>query len=82
MTISYKSLTMADHKIINKYNAANINVPDTMLDWMRSNHAGETGAVFIYKAILMVSRDREVIDFSKNHLKTESDHLIMIEEIL
>ena len=59
-----------------------LTIPDFLISSFRTNHAGETGAVFIYKAILMVSRDHEVIDFSKNHLKTESEHLRMIEEIL
>ena len=39
---------MSASNVINKYNASNINVPDSMLNWMRSNHAGETGAVWIY----------------------------------
>ena len=59
-----------------------LTIPDFLIPSFRTNHAGETGAVFIYKAILMVSRDHEVIDFSKNHLKTESEHLRMIEDIL
>ena len=36
---------MSTPNVINKYNAFNINVPVSMLNWMRSNHAGETGAV-------------------------------------
>ena len=52
-----------------------LTIPDFLISSFRTNHAGETGAVFIYKAILMVSRDHEIIDFSKNHLKTESEHL-------
>ena len=59
-----------------------LTIPNFLISSFRTNHAGETGAVFIYKAILMVSRDNEVIDFSKNHLKTESEHLRMIEDIL
>ena len=59
-----------------------LTIPDFLIPSFRTNHAGETGAVFIYKAILMVSRDSEVIDFSKSHLKTESEHLRIIEEIL
>ena len=59
-----------------------LTIPDFLISSFRTNHAGETGAVYIYKAILMVSRDHEVLDFSKSHLKTESEHLRMIEEIL
>ena len=58
-----------------------LTIPDFLISSFRTNHAGETGAVFIYKAILMVSRDHED-RFFKNHLKTESEHLRMIEEIL
>ena len=35
--------------ILKKYNAVGINIPKFMIKWMRSNHAGETGAVWIYK---------------------------------
>ena len=35
--------------ILKKYNAIGINIPKFMIKWMRSNHAGETGAVWIYK---------------------------------
>lgn len=49
---------------------------------LRSDHAGETGAVWIYKGILAVSRNRQVRDFSAAHLKTEQRHLALINEVL
>ena len=33
----------------------------------------ETGAVFIYKGILLISKDREIIEFANNHLLTEKN---------
>ncbi len=49
---------------------------------LRTDHAGETGAVYIYRGILAVSRDPAVIAFSKAHLKTEQSHLEKIEAVL
>lgn len=59
--------------------------PQTYPDWLqadlRSDHAGETGAVWIYKGILAVSRDPEVRRFATDHLKTEQAHLAGVIEI-
>ena len=49
---------------------------------LRSDHAGETGAVAIYKGILAVSRDHRVRAFALNHRETEKRHLALIETIL
>ena len=49
---------------------------------MRSNHAGETGAVFIYRGILAVSRDVQVRAFAQTHLETEEKHLALISNEL
>ena len=49
---------------------------------IRSDHAGETGAVMIYRGILAGSRDPEVRAFACTHLKTEQQHLGILEEIL
>ena len=50
--------------------------------FLRSDHAGEVGAVYIYKGILTVARDPELLEFSKRHLDTEQEHLRRIEEVL
>ena len=42
---------------------------------LRSDHAGETGAVWIYKGILAVSSDAELREFAREHLATERRHL-------
>ena len=57
-------------------------IPHFLIPHFRTNHAGETGAVYIYKGILLVSRDKEIINFSQKHLETEVSHLQIIEDIL
>ena len=47
---------------------------------LRSDHAGEYGAVMIYRGILAVSRDDSVRDFAERHIATERDHLRLMEE--
>jgi demethoxyubiquinone hydroxylase (CLK1/Coq7/Cat5 family) len=49
---------------------------------LRSDHAGETGAVFIYRGIRAVSRDREVRAFATHHLATEEEHLRLMQELV
>ena len=41
---------------------------------LRSDHAGETGAVAIYCGILAVTRDPDVRHFARHHLRTEVRH--------
>ena len=57
-------------------------IPNVIIPDLRTDHAGETGAVFIYKGILIVSKDKEIIEFAENHLLTEKKHLELIEKIL
>ncbi len=42
---------------------------------LRSNHAGEIGAVFIYRGILTVSKDHQLRDFAEEHLHQEEEHM-------
>jgi 3-demethoxyubiquinol 3-hydroxylase len=42
---------------------------------LRSDHAGETGAVAIYRGILFVARDSGLRAFAQRHLRTEQQHL-------
>lgn len=49
---------------------------------LRSDHAGETGAVAIYEGILWASRDRRVRDFAHRHIATELRHLTIMEELI
>lgn len=47
---------------------------------LRSDHAGEIGAVAIYDGILTATRDPELISFALDHRETESRHLALIEQ--
>ena len=49
---------------------------------LRSDHAGEVGAVALYRGILAVSRCKDVHTFASEHLKTESNHLKLLEGIV
>jgi 3-demethoxyubiquinol 3-hydroxylase len=49
---------------------------------LRTDHAGETGAVMIYRGILATTRDAAVRDFAQGHLATEAAHLAAMEQLL
>ena len=57
-------------------------LPRHLLRELRTDHAGETGAVMIYRGVLAVSRDPGVREFARHHLDTESHHLHLIEQVL
>ena len=56
-------------------------VPGLLGD-IRSDHAGETGAVMIYRGILAGSRDPAICAFATTHLATEQGHLDLLETLL
>jgi ubiquinone biosynthesis monooxygenase Coq7 len=49
---------------------------------LRSDHAGESGAVEIYRGILAVSRSDAVRTFATEHLETESRHLRLMDDLV
>ena len=52
---------------------------------LRASHAGETGAVWIYRGILLVNRfkrDSDIETFAKHHLATEKEHLCQFENLI
>jgi ubiquinone biosynthesis monooxygenase Coq7 len=49
---------------------------------LRTDHAGETGAVMIYRGILATTRDPGLRCFAQAHLATEMRHLAAIEPLL
>jgi len=57
-------------------------LPPTLVADIRTDHAGETGAVWIYKGILAVSRNPEIRAFASEHLQTEQRHLNAMNELL
>jgi ubiquinone biosynthesis monooxygenase Coq7 len=52
--------------------------PDVVAD-LRTDHAGETGAVWMYRAIRRLARDAALREFAERHHATESAHLARIE---
>ncbi len=57
-------------------------MPDWLLAELRSDHAGETGAVMIYRGVLAVSRDPAIRDFAGRHRATEQGHLDLLDAVL
>ena len=54
-----------------------LNLSNHLQRELRSDHAGETGAVYIYKGIVAVALwrgDAELLSFAKAHGVTEADH--------
>lgn len=56
--------------------------PRELMRELRSDHAGETGAVMIYRGILAVTRDPALREFALHHLETEQNHLALINDVL
>ena len=57
-------------------------LPRPLRQELRTDHAGETGAVMIYRGILAVSRDPALRAFASHHLATEQQHLEAIEAVV
>jgi len=57
-------------------------LPSWLIAELRSDHAGEMGAVYIYKGILRVTRDTRVRQFATQHLNTEVKHLELMETLI
>lgn len=53
-------------------------LPTHVLADLRTDHAGETGAVCIYRGILFAARDPGIRAFAWRHLATEQVHLELI----
>jgi len=57
-------------------------LPDSVLADLRTDHAGETGAVFIYLGILQFTRNPTLRAFAEQHMTTEQSHLQLVESWL
>ena len=58
----------------------NTPLTDELIADLRSDHAGECGAVAIYSGILAVSRDPEVREFATAHRETERVHRAFFDQ--
>lgn len=56
--------------------------PDTITADLRSDHAGEVGAIQIYRGAMAMARSPALRAFAADHLATESQHLQCIERHL
>ena len=57
-------------------------VPPDLMAELRTDHAGETGAVWIYRGVLAFTRDAALRDFAQRHLSTEQEHLRLVCELV
>lgn len=57
-------------------------LPEAILRELRSDHAGELGAVWIYHGVLAVTRDPELRAFAEAHGRAEQTHLDFFLEAL
>ncbi len=57
-------------------------LPRALLRELRTDHAGETGAVMIYRGVLAVTRDPALQHFARHHLHTEQRHLELVEQVV
>ena len=64
------------------FEPASLHVPAGLRGDLCSDHAGETGAVWIYRGVLAVSRDASVRAFAQRHLATELEHLRLVTPLL
>lgn len=62
--------------------AAALAIDPALMADLRTDHAGETGAVAIYRGVLAVSRDAEVIAFAREHMATEQSHLALMDRLV
>lgn len=62
--------------------AVTLAVPMDLMPELRTDHAGETGAVWIYRGVLAITRDAALRGFAQRHLATEQEHLRLICELV
>jgi ubiquinone biosynthesis monooxygenase Coq7 len=53
-----------------------------MLADLRADHAGEAGAVAVYRGMLWASRDALVQELARRHIHTEQQHLELMNALL
>ena len=59
-----------------------LRVSTSMCRDLRSDHAGEAGAVEIYRGMIAASRSQAVLAFASLHIATEIEHLSLLDRWL
>jgi demethoxyubiquinone hydroxylase (CLK1/Coq7/Cat5 family) len=59
-----------------------MHLPADVVADLRSNHAGESGAVAVYRGMLWATRDPAIQEFAQRHLQTEQEHLEVMNALL
>jgi len=75
-------VTPATHAAQSPFKVPGQQLPPHVIADLRTDHAGEVGAVCIYKGVLMFCRDAALHDFAARHLATEQIHLKRVKEWL
>ena len=73
---------MNKDKIIEQYHATDVIVGDDFIGWLRSDHAGETGAVWIYKGASLAFWSENIRKMALEHGETEKQHLVVMNHLL
>ncbi len=79
---AFLHLRPAMQRVAAAFEPAALHVPAGLRGDLRSDHAGETGAVWIYRGVLAVARDADVRAFALRHLSTEREHLRLVTQLL
>jgi ubiquinone biosynthesis monooxygenase Coq7 len=69
-------------RVARAFEPAALHVPAALRGDLRSDHAGETGAVWMYRGVLAVARDPGLRAFARRHGATEQTHLDLIAACL
>ncbi len=73
---------MNTNEIIEKYNATGVVITNDFVEWIRSDHAGETGAVWIYKGASLAFWSQKIRCMAYEHGETEKQHLVVMDYLL
>ncbi len=73
---------MNSEAVLTDYSAYSLTVPKPLIPWMRSNHAGETGAVWIYKAASLAFWSSSIRQMATEHIDTEHEHLLVMTHLV
>ena len=57
-------------------------LPKWLIADLRTDHAGESGAVSLYRGVLASARSEKIRSFASAHLDTEEKHLLGIEALI